>query len=157
MYFFSKYIRIYKYILHTETPRHPLSALPLFQKILQLFVAAGVPELAQRFCFYLTAALPGHLKLTAHACDTSIGAGASSSGIKSHKWLSTSQPMEVPSDTGFLAILIISRTLSSVILLFLANSPVLGSCPYSCNSCRFIRYTLAPLQKSRFIRLEALI
>ena len=64
----------------------------------------------------------------------SAGAGASSSGIKSPRWLSSSSPIGVSSETGSWEIRIISRTLSSgsfnssAISSAVASRPCAGAC-----------------------------
>ncbi len=65
---------------------------------------------------------------------TSAGAGAFSSSMKSPRWLSSSSPIGVSSDTGSCAILMISRTLLSLMPISFAISAGVGSRPSSCAS-----------------------
>ena len=72
----------------------------------------------------------------------SLGSEASSSGIKSPRWESSSSPIGVSRLTGSCAILRMSRTFSTGMFISAAISSALGSWPSSCSSWRETRMTL---------------
>ena len=86
------------------------------------------------------ALLAGHISPTER--EVYAGTGASSSGIKSPRWLSSSSPMGVSSETGSCATRMISRTLSTDISSRSAISSAVGSLPCSCSSWLLTFFTL---------------
>ena len=72
--------------------------------------------------------------LSSEKLAASLGSDASSSGMKSPRWESSSSPIGVSSETGSCAILRMSRTLSTGMFISAAISSALGSWPSSCRS-----------------------
>ena len=72
----------------------------------------------------------------------SAGESASSSGMKSPRWLSSSSPIGVSSETGSCEILRISRTLSMGIPSSAAMSSGVGSLPSRWSSILLVFLTL---------------
>ena len=123
--------------------RVTLNSLPTSSKVL------GLPSSKPKRRLSTFSSLGVRVLSTSASCSlsrlieaASAGASASSSGIKSPKWLSSSSPMGVSKDTGSWATRIISRTLSTGISKYSEISSAVGSRPFWCSSWLLAFFTL---------------